>query len=277
MAGLMLYANVNTRYKLMKYVYSMACHVVVWMEVADDGMARFIQKFLAGPRSLWTAFEEGEDGLRHTIYYSAMIRRLPWWQRLWVLQEVSLASDTFLQLGSAWINFDRLLSELAMVQYFLRRFFERQDNVIFQLTALAFTPIYAPSPHTFYDLRKKNRSQATKYRSHIKHGEEAPENNAFSEVSKAKAFQEFAKCIVRFRYHAASDPLDKLYALLGLVPDLVGRELNPRYDEDVVCMYRRTATHIIRSSKSLYILSQAQLPVFVEAPHAIMLPSWVAD
>ena len=263
--------------QLMKYVYSMASRVVVWMEVADDGMAGFIQKFLAGSRSLWTAFEEGEDGLRQTIYYTAMIRRLPWWRRLWVLQEVSLASDTFLQLGSAWIRFDRLLTELAMVQYFLRRFFERQDNVIFQVTALAFTPIYAPSPHTFYDLRKKNRSQAKQYRSHIKHSGEAPENNAFSEVSKAKAFQEFAKCIVRFRYHVASDPLDKLYALLGLVPDLVARELNPRYDEDVVSMYRRTAIHIIRSSKSLYILSQAHLPMFVEAPYAKMLPSWVAD
>jgi hypothetical protein len=263
--------------QLMKYVYSMACHVVVWMQVADDGMAGFIQKFLAGPRSLWTAFEEGEDGFRQTIYYSAMIRRLPWWRRLWVLQEVSLASDTFLQLGSAWINFDRVLSELAMVQYFLRRFFERQDDEIWRVTALAFTPIYAPSPHTFYDLRKRSRSQAAQYRSDIKHGGEAPENNAFSEVSKAKAFQEFAKCIVRFRYHATSDPLDKLYALLGLVPDLVGRELNPRYDEDVVCMYRRTATHIIRSSNSLYILSQAQLPMFVEAPYAAMLPSWVAD
>jgi hypothetical protein len=181
------------------------------------------------------------------------------------------------QLGSAWVSFDCLLSELAIVQYFLQRSFEQQDNPIFRLTAVAFTPKYVLSLHTFYDLYKQNRRQATQYRTSIKQGKEAPEDNILSEVSKAKAFQEFAKYIVRYRYHDTSVPLDKLYALLGLVPDLVGLELNPRYDEDVVCMYPRTAIYIIQSSKSLYLLSQAQLPMLVEALYAAMLLSWVPD
>jgi hypothetical protein len=267
--------------QLMKYVYSMACHVVVWLGVPDDGMAGFIEKFLVGPRSLLSALtEEGIDGRNQTILYSWRIRRFLWWQRLWVLQEVALASGVFVQLGSAWISFDRLLSELAIAQHFLLRTFERLENPVYRIAAVAFTHQYIPSPHTFYDLRKQSHFQAAQYRTSIKRGEGAPEDNndnLLPEVSKWKAFREFATYIVRYRYHDASVSLDKLYALLGLVPDLVGLELNPRYDEDVVCMYRRTATHIIRSSKSLYLLSQAQIPKLAESPYATMLPSWVPD
>jgi len=267
--------------QLMKYVYSMACHVVAWIGVPDDGMAGFIQKFLVGPRSLLSALtEEGVDSINQTVLYSWKIRRFPWWRRLWVLQEVALASDIFVQVGSAWISFDRLLSELAIVQHFLLRFFDKLENPVFRLTAVALTQPYIPSPHTVYDLREQSRRQATQYRTSIKNGGGAPEDdshNVLPEASKTKAFREFANYIVRYRYHEASVPLDKLYALLGLVPDLVGLELNPRYDEDVVCMYRRTAIHIIRSSNNLYVLSQAQVPMLAESPYATMLPSWVPD
>ena len=267
--------------QLMKYVYSVACHVVVWIGVPDDGMAGFVQKFLVGPRSLLSALtEEGVDGFNQSILYSWRIRRFPWWRRLWVLQEVALASDVFVQLGSAWISFDRLLSELAISQHFLLRFFERVENPAFRLTAVALTRPNIPSPHTVYELREQSRRQATQYRTSIKHGEGAPDDNnqnVLPEASKTKAFREFANYIVRYRYYEASVPLDKLYALLGLVPDLVGLELNPRYDEEVVSMYRRTTVHIIRSSNSLYLLSQAQVPMLSESPYATMLPSWVPD
>ena len=154
--------------QLMKYVYSVACHVVVWIGVPDDGMAGFIQK-LVGPRSLLSALiEEGVNGFNQAVLYSWRMRDFPWWRRLWVLQEVALASDIFVQPGSAWISFDRLLSELAIVQYFLLRFFEKVENPVFRITAVALTQPNIPSPHTVYELREQSRRQATQYRTSIK-------------------------------------------------------------------------------------------------------------
>ena len=132
----------------MKYVYSVACHVVVWIGVPDDGMAGFIQK-LVGPRSLLSALiEEGVNGFNQAVLYSWRMRDFPWWRRLWVLQEVALASDIFVQPGSAWISFDRLLSELAIVQHFLLRFLEKVENPVFRITAVALTQPNIPSLHT---------------------------------------------------------------------------------------------------------------------------------
>jgi hypothetical protein len=154
--------------QLMEYVYSVACHVVVWIGVPDDGMVGFIQRFLVGPRSLLSALIEGVDGFNQTDLYSWRMRDFPWWRRLLVLQEVALASDIFVQLGSAWISFDRLLSELAIVQYFLLRFFEKVENPVFRITAVALTQPNIPSPHTVYELREQSRRQATQYRTSIK-------------------------------------------------------------------------------------------------------------
>ena len=90
-------------------------------------------------------------------------------------------------------------------------------------------------------------------------------------------FRQFARYVVQFRYNGTSNPLAKLYGLLGLVPEAVGLCLNPKYDEDALSMYRCTAEQIIRSSQSLYILSQVHNISFEETTFAAELPSWVPD
>ena len=96
-------------------------------------------------------------------------------------------------------------------------------------------------------------------------------------VETRNAFRQFVRYMVQFRYSGTSNPLDKLYGLLGLVADAVGLHLNPGYAEDAVSMYRCTAAQIIRSSESLYILSQVHNISFMETTFAAELPSWVPD
>ncbi len=98
-----------------------------------------------------------------------------------------------------------------------------------------------------------------------------------TQIETRNAFRQFARYVVQFRYNETSKPIDKLYGLLGLVPDTVGLLFNPRYDEDIVSMYQRTATQIIRLSQSLYILSQVHDIQFYTARFAAKLPSWVPD
>jgi len=257
--------------QLMKHIYSMAEQVIVWMGVPDDTTARFIKEYLTEQKSLI-------NGLVNTTaeaIWTTLLQRFSWWRRMWILQEVALASNVWVHYGILSVSFDRLISELAILHEVLQKFFERNNNSIrLQLLKHSMSSGYAPPPLTFYDLRKHGNYQAAKYRT-------GPQpwralGSTDSDVPKTHAFQEFGRYIVRFRRQETSEPLDKLYGLLGLVPDIVGHELDPRYDEDVVRMYRRTAAHIIRSSKSLYILSQAQIDLEM-APYAPMLPSWVPD
>jgi Heterokaryon incompatibility protein (HET) len=260
--------------QLMKYVYSMACHVVVWMGVPDDELAHFVQDYLTGPKSLISGIEP--TGAR-LILFIFRIQRFEWWKRIWVLQEVALASDATVYFGSVQVPFDRLLNELAIVKDCLRNFFERHsEGPAFSITALSLQSTYSIKPEAFYDLRELSSRHAIRIQSRVQSIKDH-EQSKLANVSKPKAYQDFANCVVRFRYHQTSNPLDKLYGLLGLVPDLVGNELDPRYDEDVVCMYSRTALHLIRSTGSLYILSQARVPSEAVSTDAASLPSWVPD
>ena len=83
--------------QLMKYVYSIARHVVVWMGLPDDELAEFIQDYLTGPKSLVSGLEPMDGKL---ILFIFRIQQFEWWKRLWVLQEAALASDVTVYFGS---------------------------------------------------------------------------------------------------------------------------------------------------------------------------------
>jgi Heterokaryon incompatibility protein (HET) len=258
--------------QLMRRVYSIAHQVVIWMGILDEDTAAFIKTYMTGQKSLiYGLLTDNMLAIRSII----TVQRFPWWRRLWILQEVALASNVWVQFGPLRIPFHRLISEFASVHEVLQRFFERHsDSTTFQLIRMSTSSTYAPSPYTFFDLRKSCIDLANQLQT--RPSSRAAPDNTDSSASKSHAFKQFAGYIVRFRHHAASEPLDKLYGLLGLVPDFIGQDLEPNYDEDVIRMYRRTTAQIIRSSKSLYVLSQAQIEL-VTAPYASMLPSWVPD
>jgi hypothetical protein len=259
--------------QLMKYVYSMAQHVVVWMGVPSDDLACYVEKYLTGQSTLIQGLvDEPEKTL---IFGTVEIRQFPWWQRMWILQEIALASNISVHFGSVHLPFDRLIAELATLHQAIQGFSERHsEDILWQMMRLSASSTYIPSPYTFYDLRRGCSNQAVKYRVGPPSGKVL--NSTDINDSATLAFQDFARHVVRFRHHATSNPRDKLYGLLGLVPDIVGHILDPRYEEGTIRIYRRTAIHIIRSSKNLYILSQAQINLSA-APHASMLPSWVPD
>lgn len=267
----------ESQIQIMRYVYSKAFRVVVWAGVPEnnDELLPFIEKYFTGSVSLMNSVFK--MGLR-AGWFSTQIRRFTWWKRLWILQEVALASDTVICFGSLVASFDRLLRELATLQQALERFFdsERESSEL-QVIGVGLTgSVYVPRPQTFLELRQKCSSRALQYKMSPMRRDELQAKSVVRTGTR-DAFRQFARYVVQFRYNGTSNPLDKLYGLLGLVPDEVGLYLNPRYDEDTVSMYRRTAAQIIRSSESLYILSQVHNISFMETTFAAELPSWVPD
>jgi hypothetical protein len=260
--------------RLMKHVYSIAGHVIVWMGVPDNELAEFIREYLTGSKSLVSSLKPEDARL---ILFIFRIQQFDWWKRLWVLQEVALASSVTAYFANICVSFDRLLNELSLVKDLLRNFIDGHgDSIIWQITALSLQSSLSINPGIFHELRQLSSCYEIKIQSRIQTRKDHVQNKNVG-VNTQKIFQDFANCVVRFRYHRTSIPLDKLYSLLGLFPDLVGNELAPRYDEDVACMYARSTIHIIRSSGSLYLLSQAQIPFNSVPTYAASLPSWVPD
>lgn len=76
--------------------------------------------------------------------------------------------------------------------------------------------------------------------------------------------------LVRFRHLDATDPRDKIYALLGLTQDSE-TIVHPDYTSSAVECYKRVAISIIRASGSLTIFN---LPSTSAACRDPRLPSW---
>ncbi|KAH8814954.1 heterokaryon incompatibility protein-domain-containing protein [Xylogone sp. PMI_703] len=70
----------------------------------------------------------------------------------------------------------------------------------------------------------------------------------------------------------STDPLDKVYAILGLVGEESKGMITPDYSKSMGVVYRETAREIIRGHKSLDILLAACGPTRQDG-----LPSWVPD
>ncbi|KAK4450871.1 heterokaryon incompatibility protein-domain-containing protein [Podospora aff. communis PSN243] len=80
----------------------------------------------------------------------------------------------------------------------------------------------------------------------------------------------------RFRHRGATDPRDKVYGLLALVDGLSGeKKIEPDYTKSVVEVYTDTVTHILREDRSLDVLYR--LPEMEEHKRLEGLPSWVVD
>src|SRR5271156_3248275 len=85
--------------QIMRYVYSKAFRVVVWAGVPEGNneLLPFIEKYFTSSASLMNSvFKMGY----RAGWFSTQIRRFTWWKRLWILQEVALASDSMICFGS---------------------------------------------------------------------------------------------------------------------------------------------------------------------------------
>lgn len=104
-------------------------------------------------------------------------------------------------------------------------------------------------------------------RLHVNLATEILENK---KVDKPASLTDF---LHRFRPCQATDPRDKLYALLGLVEETGhGHEMIPDYTLSVKEVYSQAVRQSISARKDLAILSDAQMPF-----RSADLPSWVPD
>jgi hypothetical protein len=243
---------------LMRHVYTKADHVLVWMgiereytegvltllsDVADAAKSSGDEPAVL-PRSFHVAYKDSWKVLH--------LLSEPWWDRLWVLQEVGLGRDPILHHGAASTSFHKALFAINML--------EARGHL--WNTAGQFEAKVGPFNNPeFYGFSFKDRYNN-------------PSVMAFT--SRKQHFITFTNLLVACRFRSATDPRDKIFGLFGLVPDLVLRALQPQYDESVEKAYIRIAFTLMGESRSLSLLSHTT-PWLRNRAGVPNLPSWVPD
>ena len=171
-----------------------------------------------------------------------------WWLRTWTVQEVLLASEAVIMAGTYTMDWDRFCAGinhgLAIGIW----------NPI--LLGIVLDPIVIPYL-SMSALRKERR--------------------ALSRPSAKAPAQALLELLIQCRFRHASDPRDKVYALLGLKDMNPGSQasalgIEPDYELSGDEVYRHTARQLLlQSSENLDVLG-ASTPTINQ-----QLPSWVPD
>ena len=242
--------------RLMAEIYAKALQVVICLgeaspesDLAMDFVDPLRHAILAArrdkaPFSPELLFKKGGFDLSSPSWVAlGKLFRRPWFGRIWVVQEVVVASDPVFICGNRALRWGTLV-------YVATRLFQHAiahllgHNPDDPLTALS-----APEG--------VNRLPAV------------AEARAMKQEHESESFQD--TLIGMYSYHA-TDPRDKIYALLGIATDTEDVMLNPDYEASVEEVYARTARYLLQRDASIVILHKAGTGYPRKRER---LPSWV--
>ncbi|EXJ82289.1 hypothetical protein A1O3_06102 [Capronia epimyces CBS 606.96] len=237
--------------RLMRYIYTFASHIIIWLGRPPADL----------PDWMLAELEKG-DWVDGVIKNRASARKIlhvvidnPWWTRLWVIQESRLPERASLQLGRVSIPFRSFLDDLRALSLSHVPISSGDDEAKMQAHLALYDAVFKMGSTQWRQLPGEDTDLDDKY--------------------LGVQFDFFCNLLAKCRHQLTTDPRDKVYGLLGLVDDCVGRIIGPDYSEDVTKAYTRAMGLIFQYSNSLDLLSLANM----RHPHAsaLDLPSWVPD
>ena len=164
-----------------------------------------------------------------------------WFRRIWVVQELICARKATIMCGKyvmEWETFLDAAKRLKTSYHLLGHLFGSETrSVQFALKTLAL--IY---------LGRQMRKRREK--SHLE------------------------ELLYGYRHCLASDPRDKIFALVGIAHRQTAAACNPDYSKDVLEVYRNLAIQLIIAERNPDILANC---VSIVGSQASVLPSWVPD
>jgi hypothetical protein len=179
---------------------------------------------------------------------------LDWWKRLWVLQEVALASEVQLLWGNEHMDFtqltsayDRLLTEFRDKQTILQ-------NILGQRGIQEFIDLLEGRVNTARQLKRiYDLIRGTE-------GTMSPRDMCFLMI----------EVLAKGRIRTASKLHDKVYGLLGLVPPDLVQKFQPSYSQTPKQVFSTTAYRILELSKSFMLFNCIR-------EGSLFPPSWCPD
>ncbi|PMD19512.1 HET-domain-containing protein [Hyaloscypha hepaticicola] len=272
--------------QLMKAIYQGAKDVVAWLGPAANESDHLIDilsqagEEASRSRLLQLDLSDEERDLEYTDSYNRLVKRLgqepsfpmeslrsfvnkPYWTRVWIVQELSLAQDVIFACGNKRISYNHLRHALIFYAHYHRVSFKdfRDRN---SLQAIVLDPEKLQTFRNFvsapiFSPADKMLASRYKYSCQI-------ENKGHDLYGILKYCHVIDNSEIRLE---ATNHLDKIYGLLGLARDTFG--IRPDYLEPISEAYTNTARVLMRSGQ-VDLLWLCQFPKSIQK-----LPTWVPD
>jgi hypothetical protein len=181
----------------------------------------------------WSFHQDPQDPDEWVAFQKLMER--PWWRRVWVIQEIAAAKGQILVgCGSSWLRWEAFLGTALTIKHYKDHpFFQRLGHL---------------GKDTKWILDKSNlRTRGD---------------------GRMDKWGGLLNILYITESYAATDPRDKVFALLGFTPSL---SINPDYRKAVEEVYENLIRDSIRASRSLMMIFCCR------KPKRLRLPSWVPD
>lgn len=273
---------------IMKDIYARAFHVVIWLgkEMPED---KLVFSLLNRIKEVFAKYGGPVElgPIQNTVYnlglpeasepdWTALVKffQRPWFQRIWVVQEATVCTlvvpsnpsldlhvsrelEVSKVLGSTILTLDTQMARESTVSFgplsFKWYFICEVANSVRKSGYLGLYPIDLHAPGTFsaiviHYLRLAHEAQM-----------------------KTWTLLELLRLT---RNYMATDPRDKVFALIGVVTDLnsIGLEVDYRLSTEEV--YLLVAIHNLEKRKDLEVLANGGVN---SGPENLKLPSWVPD
>lgn len=255
----------NYQVQQMRHIYSEAEEVIAWLGMPFPNskiLFGFLQQIGAAVlkekwKALTTALDAVDLAAMKAAYRSLCQR--PYWKRLWIMQEFSVASRVRVVCGSSSIDVKSMDAAFMVEGLFQQKSWESipGSNAILN----TITDIYNPAEASFLNNVITRRQRYD------------PESLG-ANGEKDHLFRVLATCLaleVDYNWPLASDPRDRVFSLFYLASDFE--------------VFGASFIDYVKSPEQVYydttvaLLNQGHVDIFAycQFPKALSLPSWVVD
>jgi Heterokaryon incompatibility protein (HET) len=238
-------AERNSQVARMAEIYEKLTKIVAWLGPADHttdvaidtipGLVNTFERILAARGWTWDEIGPSDAPKLNHHHLAALkcIRTRPWWSRAWIIQEISTPSRYPLALwcGQAHFSLDQVV----------------QINLALLFTSVETSNLYNSRIILLERLR------------HIRKD---------SSMSGLLNLKNLLKACWSYE---ATDPRDKVYAILSMTVYGQHESLLPDYSVPAEKLYYKLAVHVINHDNNLEFLS------FCDPGRYLQTPSWVPD
>ncbi|CVK96006.1 uncharacterized protein FMAN_13926 [Fusarium mangiferae] len=237
---------------LMQQIYSHASSVLIWLGKANEqtvpafrllfGLSDLSSSCPGDQRDCMAHVIKDECFKGHWLALGELLQR-EWWYRVWTIQEVVLGSEIHVVCGPftvGWGVISKAIATFQLCYHFMDELME----------ATAISKTY----HYFFPLQKGASSQRPSVGTYL------------------------ADLLDKIRDYDATDPRDKVYAIIGLLNQSGYKSpLMVSYQITVEDLYIQVAKVIQQGSETLDIMSQVEVKPSTHQSIRSGLPSWVPN
>jgi hypothetical protein len=256
---------------LMREIYRRASQVLVWLGPATEqtvpafrllfGLAELNEWPVDAAQERISHIVRDEPFKYHWVALGELLQR-EWWNRVWIIQEIFFAKKALVMCGPYATDWDRIEKAKTGLDYCLICIHD-----ILEATATSGQPTQYGS---FMEGMKKimmiNLLSSFMMQKKEISGPQDPDDDPFP------ALLDLTK------NYSATDPRDKVYAILGLLEELgVPPPLSPDYNISICQLYIQVSIIIHEKHQRLQFLNYVERNALTSRNKKLRLPSWAPD